>query len=361
MRGLDIVGGWGSNMTSRKSFLGGMAALAGAAAARAATPPPDGGSPAAVRFLAFADIHYAPSGFWPHGNQEWLDRVLKRAVDAKADFVMSLGDLTFGPSNDRIRDYVRHYNEFKPVRTYHTYGNHEFESVTPEELDEVYGLKRGYYSFDLKGFRFVVLDPHYHMKDGKLVRFCKRCSYPEEKVCYVLPPDQLAWLRETVVGSPYPCVVFSHESIERDRGAIQSRKEVLEIFAEANARRAGTVRLVVNGHHHKDYFRVRDGIAYLDLNSASYDIAGKHNAYPEEFRRSCGAAYCILTWNDPLSAVVTMTAEGGLRIDGMESSYYLGVTPEMAGWGCDDCGRPTSARVQSVNLSFNYSNSKKGA
>ena len=349
-----------SATTSRKAFLGGMAAFAGAAVARAATPA-GGDSSDTVRFLAFADIHYAPSGFWPHGNREWLDRVLKRAVDAKADFVMSLGDLTFGPSNDRIRDYVRHYNDFKPVKTYHTYGNHEFESVTPEELDEVYGLKSGYYSFDLKGFRFVVLDPHYHMKDGRLVRFCKRCSYPEEKVCYVLPPDQLAWLRETVVGSPYPCVVFSHESIERDRGAIQSRKEVLEIFAEANARRAGTVRLVVNGHHHKDYFRVRDGIACLDLNSASYDIAGNHTAYPEEFRRRCGAARCILTWNDPLSAVITLTGSGGLRIDGMESSYYLGVTPEMAGWGCDDCGRPTSARVQSVDLSFNYSNSKKGA
>ncbi len=344
-------------MSSRRAFIGGAAALAGVSSMRA-----DGtvrNDADAVRFLAFADIHYATSGFWPHGDWEWLDRVLQRSVDERCDFVMSLGDFTFGPSSDKVRDYVRHYNEFKPVKTYHTYGNHEFESVTPEVLDEVYGLARGYYSFDLKGFRFVVLDPHYHLKDGKLVRFCKRCSYPEEKVYYFIPPEQLAWLRETVVGSPFPCVVFSHESIERDRGAIQSRREVLDIFAEANARRPGTVRLVINGHNHKDYFRILDGVAYLDLNSASYDIARDHKAYPEEFRRRCGAARCILTWNDPLSAVITMTREGGLRIDGMESSYYLGVTPEMAGWGCDDCGRATYARVQSVDLSFNYAEKKR--
>lgn len=328
-----------------------MAGLSAACPARSAFAKPDDGE---VRFLAFADIHYAPSGFWPHGSREWLDRVLQRAVDAKAGFVMSLGDLTFGPGNDKIREYVRYYNAFKPVKTYHTYGNHEYESVTPEELDAVYGLERGYYSFDLNGFRFVVLDPHYHMEGGRLVRFSRRCSYPEEKVSFILPQDQLAWLRETVVDSPNPCVVFVHESIERDRGGVQNRRDILAIFAEANTRRPGTVRLVVNGHHHKDYFRILDGVAYLDLNSASYDIAKDHKAYPEEFRRKCGSARCILTWNDPLSAVITMTRAGGLRIDGMESSYYLGVTPGMAGWGCDDCGRPTSARVQSVDISFNY-------
>jgi len=338
--------------TDRRAFLTGAGALVGAGALPAVAQPVQ--TSQTVRFLAFADLHYASSSFWPHTNRAWLDRILKRAVDEKVDFIMSLGDFTFGPGDDNVKEFVRYYNEFKPVKTYHTYGNHEFESTTPEVLDEVYRLPNPYYSFDCNGFRFVVLDPHYVLKDGVYRRFSNRCSYPEEKVSYVLPPEQLAWLRKTVVDSPYPCVVFSHESIERDRGAIQSRREVLEIFAEANRRKPGTVRLVINGHEHKDYLRMLDGIAYLDLNSATYDIGDKHSAYPEEYRKACGAAYCILTWEDPLSAVITLTSDGGLKIEGSESKWLYGVTPGRAGWGCDPCGRATSAKIQSVDWKFNY-------
>lgn len=326
--------------------LGSMACLAGAGSAAA--------NDGRVRFLAFADIHYESTGRWPHPERAWLDRILQRAVDAKADFVISLGDMTFGPVTDEERAYVRHYNSFKPIPTYHVYGNHEYERVTPEELDRVYGLSRGWYSFEKNGFRFVVLDPHYIMKEGVCRRFFKRCSYKEEKLDRMLPPEQLAWLRKTVVGSPRPCVVFSHESIERVRGGISNREEVLAIFAEANAKHPGTVRLVINGHEHKDYLRLLDGIAYLDLNSASYDIERNHKAYPEEFRRRCSAAGYVLTWNDPLSAVITLSQDGDMKIEGCESSFYLGVTPKMAGWRGDGCGRVTTPRVQSADLRFRY-------
>ena len=335
---------------SRRGFVGGLSALAGSGITACSSAKSDD----SVSFLAFADIHYAPSGFWPNGNRQWLDKVLQRAVDSNVDFVMSLGDMTFGPGNEKVREYVRYYNEFKPVKTYHTLGNHEFEATVPEVVDEVFGLARGYYSFDLKGFRFVVLDPHYHLKDGKLERYSKRCSYPEEKVWCILPDEQLAWLRETVVDSPLPCVIFVHEGIEPECGCVQNRAKILEIFAEANAKRAGTVRLVVNGHSHKDHFRILDSIAYLELNSASFDIGSKHNAYPEEFRQKCRSAFCILTWNDPLSAVITLTKSGGLRIDGMKSSFYLGVTPEQAGWNSRMRGGGTVASIQSVDLKIDY-------
>jgi len=58
-----------------------------------------------VRFLAFADIHFESTGRWPHPEREWLDRILQRAVDAKVDFIISLGDMTFGPVTDAERDY----------------------------------------------------------------------------------------------------------------------------------------------------------------------------------------------------------------------------------------------------------------
>ena len=346
-------------ITTRRDFLNGGATAALGLVAGSATAGAGAGADGAVRFLAFADIHYATSGLWPHAERKWLDRVLDRAVSSKVDFVMSLGDFTFGPVSKEERDYVSYYNNFKPVKTYHTYGNHDYQFVAPEVLDELYGLKSGWYSFDLGGFRFVVLDPHYIFKDGKYSRFHSRCSYPELAKqgvpTFVIPPEQMEWLRKTVVGSPLPCVVFSHESIERGRSGIYNRAEVRAIFAEANAQRPGTVRLAINGHEHKDYFRMLDGVAYLDLNSASYDIGATHDAYPEDFLpKRKNSKYGIITWNDPISAVVTLTPSGGLKIEGMESTYCFGVSPETVGWGCDGDGRATSAKVQSVDINVNY-------
>ena len=305
-----------------------------------------------VRFCAFADIHYSQDGFWPHGDRAWLDRILDRAVASKSDFVVSLGDMSFNPVRDRA--YEEYYRDFKPVKTYQVLGNHEFEGGTYEEIAPVMGLSNGYYSWDCNGFRFIALDPHYHWKDGKLVHFEKRCSYPEEKTgFFFLPPDQMEWLRETILASPYPCVILSHESLERHAG-IHGRQAVLDLFAEANRACPGKVRLCINGHEHKDSFRFIDGIAYLDLNSASYDISSDHAAYPEEVRKRCGSLRCCLTWNDPLSAVITLGTDGTLRIEGARSTFYLGVTPEMAKWRPDGYGRIASPVVQSVDLKVSY-------
>lgn len=334
----------GSSAVGAMTLAGGCSTLAGGSGA-------DGEG---VRFLAFADIHYASSGFWPHRDWAWLDRVLARAVDAKCDFVMDVGDMTFGPRTQDECDYVRHYNAFKPVKTYHTYGNHEYEGVTPEKLAEVYEMPKNYYSYDCKGFRFIALDPHYRLVDGRYELFHKRCSYPGEKRQRSLGPVQLAWLRETVLGSPHPCVIFSHESFERIGDGVDESAEVRALFAEANAACPGKVRLCVNGHDHVDNFRILDGVTYLDLNSASYAIWSDHKGYPEDFRKQCGSARCILTWNDPISAVITMTPGGRLKIDGMKSSFYLGVTPEAVGWKKDAAGRAFTPDVQSVDLTMNY-------
>ena len=125
---------------NRREFLKG-ASLVGTAAVLGdgcATLPSVGGD--TVTFCAFADIHYGQSGFWPHANREWLERILNRAVERKADFVVSLGDMSFEPVKDRA--YEEYYRDFKPVKTYQVLGNHEFEHATYEEIapvDENFG------------------------------------------------------------------------------------------------------------------------------------------------------------------------------------------------------------------------------
>lgn len=308
-----------------------------------------------VRFCAFSDIHYSQGKFWPHPTYEWLDAILERAVKEKVDFVVHAGDMSFNPEKDKA--YIDHYTDFKPVKTYHVVGNHEFEAGTPEAVQKVMRLENLYYFFDCKGFRFIALDPHYHLENGKLVHNHHRCSYrrDESPFSFCLPPEQLEWLKRTIENSPNPCVVILHEKIDNTAGGVHNAAEIRKIFTDANAKHPGRVRLVVNGHEHKDHFRILDNIAYLDLNSATYDVFGdfKPYPYPKEYREQCGASRCCIIWQRPLSAIITLTKAGRIKIEGSYGDYMYGVTPESVGLN-RRTERPTTCRISDVDITLNY-------
>ena len=312
-----------------------------------------------VKFTVFGDIHYSPGGY-PHSERAWLERILRRGVETKSDFVISLGDFCHYAVRDRA--YVDFYNDYKAVRTYHVFGNHDFDCYSHEEVRDCFRLESGYYSFVCNGFRFVVLDPNYYLADGKYFHYSRRGAEaragrpPQGAVEPILPPEQVTWFRQTVNDSREPCVVFSHQSLEYDYyAAVTNSKEIHDIVSEVNARHPGRVRLFVNGHDHWDHLRFIDGVPYLDLNSASFDIfSQKHDKYPESFVKQCSGAPWLLTWNDPLSAVITLRSDGTLRIDGAKSSYFLGVTPEQAGLSGNRTRRATHPQIQSADLKLCY-------
>jgi len=110
---------------------------------------------------------------------------------------------------------------------------------------------------------------------------------------------------------------------------------------------------VVNGHHHTDGLRFIDGIAYLDLNSANYKYYHEnHTLYPEAYRKAHSGATHVISWEDPISAVITLDVNGRLKIDGQKSSFFMGVSPEKAGLSPRD--RPITPNIQSVDLTIRH-------
>ncbi len=310
-----------------------------------------------VKFCAFADIHYFP-GQYPHDSKDYLARVLERAEKSDCDFVIHLGDFAHRPKHDI--DYVNFYNDSK-LPTYHTIGNHDDDGNVHEETLEAYRLKCGHYFFDKNGFRFVVADPNYIYDEGKYTHYSKGNYYKVTKPAKIamMPPEELEWLKDVIESSPYPCIVFSHQSFERERHSVPNYAAVRRIFNDANQAHPGRVRLVINGHHHIDNLRVLDSIIYLDLNSASfYYYSGTHNCYPEEYYRKYSQTRHCIVWNDPLCAVITMDTDGHLKIDGAKSEFFMGVTPAMAKMPLSDAmGRLTFPSIQSVDLHLTYTSS----
>ena len=335
---------------TRRSFVGGsLAAAAGiaAGAANAAVPSNSG----RVKFLAFADMHYAP-GIFPNDSREWLERVLERAKKANSDFVIHAGDFVHDPV--KYGDYVKYYSN-AGIPAYHTLGNHDTEGCTLAQTLEAYGLEKGHYHFDRNGFRFVVLDTNYFRQDGRFVHFeggnYRKIPYSNN---WTIGEDQYEWAEDVLKNSPYPCVVFMHQSCERESGGMPDWARMRGLFRWVNKHKRPKVRLVVNGHHHTDSFRFIDGIPYLDLNSANYKYyAQRHKLYPAEYHKSHRGAGNVIAWDEPISAVITMDSDGYLKIEGQKAKYLYGVSPEKAKFPKRD--RPIKPEIQSLEMTVRYS------
>ena len=309
-----------------------------------------------VKFSAFADIHYYPKVF-PHDTREWLERVLSRAERANVDFIIHMGDFTHRPSE--CKNYVDFYNDFR-IKTYHTIGNHDDDGNSHEMTLDAYRLACGHYFFDRNGFRFIVTDTNHCCADGKFMHYSNGNYYAIRKKVggssiSRVPPEQLEWLKATIESSPYPCIVTSHASYEREDGS-PDRAAVRKIFNDVNAKHPGRVRLVINGHHHCDFVRILDNIVYLDLNSASYDwMVRMHTAYPEADVKRWKHARHVIAWNDPVSAIITINRNGHLKVEGQKSEFYLGITPKMAGLSSTNGqGRLITPDIQSFELTIAY-------
>ena len=115
-----------------------------------------------VRFLVFADLHYYPGVFYSDALSS-LDLFFRRAVDAKADAIIELGDFVHGC---RLFPEIIAKAKESPLPFYHVLGNHETDNAYLSEVVADYGMPSNYYYFDLKGFRFIAIDTNYYQHDG---------------------------------------------------------------------------------------------------------------------------------------------------------------------------------------------------
>lgn len=350
------------NKISRRNFLS-TAALAASSAATGCCSANAGAKSEVkpLKFCMFADIHYVPGAFTNTEDMSFLEKIQARAVRENCDMMIHLGDFVHGVRTKKEQEYIKLYNEFK-IPSYHCLGNHDQDRNPYQETCEAYRIpKEGYYSFDKGGFRFVVTDPNYICnRPGEFIHHSSGNYFKREKGSTInwIPPAQLEWMRSVIVGSPYPCIVVSHQSYERGPTGemVKNKDEVQAIFREANEKKPGTVRLVANGHMHMDYLRIKDNILYWDVNSANYQYyPRKHSKYPAEYVKTHRAALNNIGYKEPLSGIVSMWPDGRIKIEGSKADWLFGVSPKDAGYPEYHDGRRCHAVIQSADITFNYS------
>ena len=284
---------------SRREFLG----LGAGAVASTVFPIPlfRGKSVEKLKFGLITDVHQDIM----HDGVERLSAFVEAMKKEEGlDFVMQMGD--FCTPAEENRRFIEVWNKISYTK-YHVLGNHDTDGgFSQAQTMAFWGMKERYYSFDLKGVRFVVLDAN--EKGGA------RAGYP----IYV-GEEQVAWFRRQLESSPGPVVVVSHQPFEHENG-IENGAELRSIVQESRK-----VVACLNGHDHTDYAVAHDRTWYMCVNSASYHwlgSAGQAGSYPEHILAAHPAIRSTAPYRDPLWAVVTLDLEAlEMRVEGRMSEW----------------------------------------
>ncbi len=332
-----------------------------------------------LKFVIFSDFHYKKGMY--ASTVDHMKQILTRARETGASFVIHCGDFCndYSGSPELIRAYLQNP---QGLAVYGVYGNHELESdansmqtVTPLlcNREVIWGTRDGtigdgsiaYYYTDIGAFRLIGLDTNYSLTPDEAWQHNTTCSWGPPSINHrpnSLGDEQLAWLSrilDDAAEKGLHCMLFSHGSFCRSWRPEADTDAVQALCSAVNKKRPGTVIAMWNGHYHTNHHYVRDGILYWDVNTTingewiperiphysegqtfdytEYDADGRET---DRYARDLTELWMSgNTWYfcDPLSAVVTVSEDGHIRVEGSKTEWVYGILPPArpAGAGCE--------------------------
>jgi predicted phosphodiesterase len=249
-------------------------------------------------FGIVTDAHYADAANM--GTRHYKESVAKMREciilmnKKKVDFLVELGDFKdqSKPASEEstlkyLKTIEKVYGQFKGPR-YHVLGNHDVDSISKEQFltyVENTGIPKGskYYSFDSKGFHFIVLDANY-TADGS--------DYDHGKFDWTdtnIPDIELDWLQNDLASTSTPAIAFVHQQLGGQRNhSIKNAAQVRQILQESQK-----ILAVFQGHYHPGQYSAIEDIHYYTL-KAMVEGSGAENT-----------SYAIVEVYDKESIIVT--------------------------------------------------------
>jgi predicted phosphodiesterase len=228
-----------------------------------------------VRVGLVTDLHHADKP--ARGTRHYRDTLTKLAEAVKQfsadkpEFVVELGDfIDAADSVETEQGYLQQASKVFntiPVPKHYVLGNHCVDTLTKEEFFGGVEKKESFYSFDVGGFHFVILDSCFR-SDGKPYGR-KNSTWTDANV----PAHELDWLRADLKATDKKVIVFAHQRLD-DAGqhSVKNSAEVRKAL-ESSAK----VLAVFQGHSHKNDHQEIAGIHYTTL-VAMVEGAGPDNS-----------------------------------------------------------------------------------
>lgn len=230
-----------------------------------------------LRIGLLTDCHFADKE--PVASRHYRDSLfkIKEAVSkftrSGATFAVELGDFIDAAKDAEteigyLKTVEREFAKFEKDRHY-VLGNHCVYTLTKKEFIDNCAAKRPHYSFDEKGFHFIVLDACYR-HDG--------VEYGRQNFDWTdanIPADQMNWLAADLAATGKKTIVFVHQNLDRaDSYGIKNARDVRKILEKS-----GKVLVVFQGHSHKNAYRDIGGIHYCTLRAVVEKSGLENNGY----------------------------------------------------------------------------------
>jgi predicted phosphodiesterase len=264
---------------SRRTFLQhGAILLAGSTLGRAAYAAPDGPTQKPlVRIGMVTDLHYADKP--PAGSRHYrqtlrkLDEAARQFAEHDVDFVVELGD--FIDAADSLETEKAYLTEITrrfaltPGQHHYVLGNHCVYSLTKPEFLGMVGQPKSYYSFDVGGYHFVVLDACFRSDGEPYGR--KNFHWTDSNI----PAAEIEWLKADLERTPHKAVVFIHQRLDVEgHYGVKNAAEVRRVL-----QKSGKVLAVFQGHYHRNDLKEIGGIHYCTLAAMVEGAGPDANAY----------------------------------------------------------------------------------
>lgn len=227
----------------------------------------------------------------PGDTDRRLAEFVDKANGLECDFIVQLGDFCRPQSSsDSI---MAIWNSFNGPG-YHVIGNHDTDGgYSRDDVRAYWGMPANYYSFDVKGWHFVVLD-------GNDVK-----NPPQSGYDHWIGQAQQTWLANDLASTTNPTIIFTHQPISGGAWAVENHADIRAIVEQANAN-SRKVIACFQGHTHYDEHEIINGIHYVKSNSTTY-----------QWVKNVGPYY----YADPVYSFVSIFDDGTISIKGRETTW----------------------------------------
>ncbi len=139
-------------------------------------------------------------------------------------------------------------------------GNHDLYDMSKPDFLAAVGQEAAYYSFDLDGLHFIVLDAQFNDPDES------DYDHVFMRVKCRIPVHEVEWLTNDLAQTDLLTVVFIHQPLDAEFDAnaggppVVNNAEVRQILSDS-----GHVIAVFQGHDHGNVYTQIDGIHYVTL------------------------------------------------------------------------------------------------
>lgn len=224
----------------------------------------------------FTDLHYKRNpeeskkftAFAPVRVQEALEAFRKEKIDV----AVCLGDIVDKAETheeelscwQEILTIVKKY----PFPCYFIPGNHDYEVMIGNEFCQTTGMPAYPFSVDVCGRRLLFLDACYRY-GGK--------RYDEAGMVWTettLPPDQFDFLKKKLAESDVPCIIFTHQNLDKFLPEEYHIKKCAQI--RRLIKKSGKVKYVFSGHFHDGDDHEIGGVRYVTVPSMTDTSANSY-------------------------------------------------------------------------------------